>query len=153
MRTIQWPWVRGAFFILKVRDQLVALTPQTDGYHTITEVPVLSLALESHLFSNVFLYSERILCRQIAGPGHPCKVEFIAGHLEPGILFLENWSDSAPKTWLQNKYRGRISDADRETKLITFSGSGLHPKLEMVRPATVGLQLLQGILPLCGLKP
>lgn len=27
VRTIQWPQVRGAFFILKVRDQLVVLSP------------------------------------------------------------------------------------------------------------------------------
>lgn len=115
-------------------------------------MPVLSLALESHLFSNVFLYRERILCRQIARPGHPCKVEFIAGHLEPGILFLDNWSDSDPKNWLQNKERERISDADRKTTLIKFSGSRLHSKLEGVDLLQLAFNYLQGIPPFCGLE-
>lgn len=49
--------------------------------------------LRKSSFPNVFLYRERRLCRQIAGPGHLCSVELIAGHLEPGTLFLDSWSD------------------------------------------------------------
>lgn len=45
------PKLEVHIFILKVRDQLVALTPSADGYHMITEVPVLSFAIRKSSFS------------------------------------------------------------------------------------------------------
>lgn len=101
--------------------------------------------LRKSSFPNVFLYRERKLCRQIAGPGHLCGVELRAGHLEPGTLFLDNWSDQTLKPGSTTKYRGRISGADRKTRRIRFSGSGPHPKLETVDLLKLAFNYLQGI--------
>lgn len=108
--------------------------------------------LRKSSFPNVFLYRERRLCRQIAEPGHLCSVELIAGHLEPGTLFLDRWSDQTLKPGSTAKYRGRISGADRKTKRIRISGSGPHPKLETVDLLQLASNYLQEIFFLSGAR-